>query len=243
MAMIELSTGLPIDWDSKHALALLIGAQLASTGANISYDYTGSLDRYVDSLLTAHTTSTGLLWFSGSSDEASLVAAINSAYLLTAYADLFPSSSRSTDALSLACKQLDYVLGSNPKGTIYITGVSPAHSPKNPQSAMASGGSPDGDIDTEPLKEKYRLFGAMVGGPDEQDRFKDQRSNYRQSEVALDYNALLTPLCVLRCCSLCRLWAAVLIIGAPDSRERLRMEACRSSRDSKGEGQEVDESV
>ena len=33
------------------------------------------------------------------------------------------------------------------------------------------------------------LFGALVGGPDKSGNFKDDRSDYIQSEVAVDYNA------------------------------------------------------
>ena len=33
------------------------------------------------------------------------------------------------------------------------------------------------------------LIGAVVGGPDINDRFYDDRNNYKQSEVALDFNA------------------------------------------------------
>ena len=31
--------------------------------------------------------------------------------------------------------------------------------------------------------------GALVGGPDAEDNFEDNRNNYKQSEVALDYNS------------------------------------------------------
>lgn len=35
----------------------------------------------------------------------------------------------------------------------------------------------------------HTLFGAMVGGPDSSDGYKDDRSNYVNNEVACDYNA------------------------------------------------------
>jgi hypothetical protein len=35
----------------------------------------------------------------------------------------------------------------------------------------------------------YTLYGALVGGPDQDDKFKDARDNYQQTEVAIDYNA------------------------------------------------------
>lgn len=33
------------------------------------------------------------------------------------------------------------------------------------------------------------INGALVGGPDNEDRYVDSRKNYVQNEVALDYNA------------------------------------------------------
>lgn len=35
------------------------------------------------------------------------------------------------------------------------------------------------------------LIGSIVGGPDTQERFKDERNEYHYTEVALDYNAAL----------------------------------------------------
>lgn len=38
------------------------------------------------------------------------------------------------------------------------------------------------------------IYGAVVGGPDAEDRFYDIRNDYPQTEVALDYNAPLLSL-------------------------------------------------
>ena len=35
----------------------------------------------------------------------------------------------------------------------------------------------------------HTLYGAVVGGPGQQDDYKDLRSNYVSNEVACDYNA------------------------------------------------------
>ncbi len=42
------------------------------------------------------------------------------------------------------------------------------------------------------------LYGAVVGGPDKQDRFFDIRDDYPQTEIALDYNAPLVAAAVSR---------------------------------------------
>ncbi|KAG0309040.1 hypothetical protein BGZ98_005545 [Dissophora globulifera] len=84
--------------------------------------------------------------------------------------------------------QIDYLLGNNPEKTPYVVGVH-SNSPINPHSAPASGGNSADTLDTFPVKEAYTIYGALVGGPDKNDRFLDIRSDWRQNEVALDYNA------------------------------------------------------
>jgi endoglucanase len=72
-------------------------------------------------------------------------------------------------------------------------GINP-NSPSNPHSALASGGTNVSEIDTVPAQEAYVLYGAVVGGPDKRDRFWDIRSDWPETEVALDYNAPLLTL-------------------------------------------------
>jgi endoglucanase len=49
---------------------------------------------------------------------------------------------------------------------------------------MASGGDDIGAIDTSPPQEAYVLYGAVVGGPDNKDRFYDIRSDWVETEVS-----------------------------------------------------------
>jgi len=61
---------------------------------------------------------------------------------------------------------------------------SPAqNSPSNPHSALASGGTDIGNIDSSPPTETHVLYGGVVGGPDRQDRFFDIRSDWPETEV------------------------------------------------------------
>jgi len=48
---------------------------------------------------------------------------------------------------------------------------------------MASGGNDLNLIDTLPPQEAYILYGAVVGGPDDKDRFYDIRSDWPETEV------------------------------------------------------------
>lgn len=62
---------------------------------------------------------------------------------------------------------------------------------------MASGGNDIGQIDTSPAQEAYVLYGAVVGGPDKKDRFYDIRSDWVETEIALDYNAPMLTLAAM----------------------------------------------
>ena len=42
---------------------------------------------------------------------------------------------------------------------------------------------------TTPGSNANQIVGALVGGPDAQDTYVDERTNYQANEVALDYNA------------------------------------------------------
>lgn len=195
----------PVDWDSKHGLCFLLGAQLVEQAkVASSVEWKGYLKTYLqEAALKAGTTPGGLLYYPGSSDENSLPTAMGITYVMTEYARLFPTEPFSKDLRRLADQQIDYVFGSNPRGMTYIVGIS-EKSPKNPQvrpqcylikqgdeanqvhdqSAMASGGNDIGNIDHSPEKMAHVLYGGMVGGPAKDDSFQDRRSNYKQSEVS-----------------------------------------------------------
>ena len=57
------------------------------------------------------------------------------------------------------------------------------NSPSNPHSAAASGGDNITAIDTDPEQEAHVLYGAVIGGPDKQDRYFDIRSDWVETEV------------------------------------------------------------
>lgn len=139
----------------------------------------------------------GLLYYPGDSDDASLNPALNAAMLLTHFAtSVVPSSSANyTQYLTFAQSQLNYVLGNNPMTMPYVVGTHP-NSPVNPHSALATGASPQdiAHLDTVPAQEHYVLYGGVVGGPDKNDQYWDLRSDWVQSEIALDYNAPLLSL-------------------------------------------------
>ncbi|MCL6589606.1 MAG: glycoside hydrolase family 9 protein [Firmicutes bacterium] len=93
------------------------------------------------------------------------------------------------DYLNYAQKQIDYMLGTNPRNSSYVVGFGNNY-PKFPHHRAASGRmelAPAYEHKSEP--EKHLLYGALVGGPDANDQFEDDIEEYCYSEVAIDYNA------------------------------------------------------
>ncbi|XWS36148.1 hypothetical protein CRYUN_Cryun20dG0059700 [Craigia yunnanensis] len=100
---------------------------------------------------------------------------------------------------TIAKKQVNYLLGDNPLKMSYMVGYGPRYPQrihhrgsslpsvaKHPAKIQCSAGfnfmnsqSPNPNI----------LVGAVIGGPDQHDRFPDQRSDYEQSEPATYINA------------------------------------------------------
>ncbi|KAJ7086757.1 glycoside hydrolase family 9 protein [Mycena epipterygia] len=212
------------NWDSKTPGVYVLFAQIAQSSSGLGGNLTlwqAECERYFDAIVNNHgpgfLTNDGLLFYNGDSDDATLNPALNAAMLLTRYAQMASTSDKKASYAKFAQNQLDYVLGKNsmsgspsrlasncriPLNTRvvpYIVGSNP-NSPANPHSAMASGGTDIGQIDTSPPQEAHVLYGAVVGGPDRHDRFYDIRSDWPETEamqVALDYNAPMLTLAAM----------------------------------------------
>ncbi|KAH9002361.1 family 9 glycosyl hydrolase [Lactarius hatsudake] len=192
------------NWDSKTPGLAVLFAQLANAGATFAGNLSGwqaEAERYFDRIINgdgpSFKTKGGLLWYPGDSDDASLNPALNAAMLMTRYAQIATTQAKRTNYLDFSQTQLDYALGRNPMSAPYVVGSNP-NSPANPHSAMASGGDDINNIDTSPLQEAYVLYGAVVGGPDNKDNFYDIRSDWPETEVALDYNAPMLTLAAMQ---------------------------------------------
>lgn len=180
----------PVNWASKIGLAYVMFAETALARPGIASNLTGwqsECESYFDGVINQQRTSSGLLYYDGDSDDASLNPALNAAMLLLRYAPIATTDTRKLSYTSFAQTQIDYTLGKNPSNSPYVVGVHP-NSPRNPSSAFASGGNNISAINTSPANETYVLYGAVVGGPDRQDAFYDLRDDYPQTEPALDYN-------------------------------------------------------
>ncbi|EIM88135.1 family 9 glycosyl hydrolase [Stereum hirsutum FP-91666 SS1] len=188
------------NWDSKGPGFAVLATQLSLVEPGLVGNLTGwqsEAESYFDTIVNgtgrSSQTDGGLLWYPGDSDEVSLNPALNAAMLLARYAPIASTDDKKTSYLNFANQQLNYVLGKNPMNAPYIVGTNP-NAPANPHSAMASGGNDISNIDTDPETEAYVLYGAVVGGPDPSDKFWDIRSDWVETEVALDYNAPMLTL-------------------------------------------------
>ncbi|KAK1619441.1 hypothetical protein QYE76_024958 [Lolium multiflorum] len=134
----------------------------------------------------------------------------NAAFLLSAYSDYLSDAGVATvtcaggltagadEVAALARQQVDYVLGDNPRGVSYLVGYGakyPARVHHRAASIVPYKHSKQFIGCTQGFDHWFGrrssnpnvLVGAIVGGPDRKDRFRDDRENYMQTE-ACTYN-------------------------------------------------------
>ncbi len=87
--------------------------------------------------------------------------------------------------------QVNYALGENPFDMSFEVGYG-EKSPLNAHHRTAHG-SWKNDI-YEPVNNRHILYGALVGGPNQDGTYTDDRNNYINNEVATDYNAGFTAM-------------------------------------------------
>ncbi|KAI4326774.1 hypothetical protein L6164_019311 [Bauhinia variegata] len=103
--------------------------------------------------------------------------------------------------IALAQKQVDYILGNNPIKMSYMVGFGERY-PKHIHHRASSLPSIHAYPQRIPCNNGFQylysaspnpnlLVGAIVGGPDSNDNFSDDRTNYQQSEPATYINAPL----------------------------------------------------
>jgi endoglucanase len=88
--------------------------------------------------------------------------------------------------IDMAKKQVNYILGDNPANMSYIIGYG-SNWCIHPHHRAANGYTYANGDNAKPAK--HLLTGALVGGPDQNDRFLDDANQYQYTEVAIDYNA------------------------------------------------------
>ena len=121
----------------------------------------------------------------------SLRMAAHTAWAALVYADHLGSSdplySRYHD---FAKRQIDYALGDNPGHHSYMVGF--GTNPPTHVHHRAASGQYLGYMSDTTSPNLHTIYGALAGGPDQNDAWADDRNDYQKNEVALDYNAGLT---------------------------------------------------
>lgn len=89
-----------------------------------------------------------------------------------------------------AKSQMEYLMGDNPLNRAYIVGYS-ENAARFPHHRAASGLTKCEDTD----EHRYVLYGALVGGPDSEDKHNDITADWIYNEVTIDYNAAFVGAC------------------------------------------------
>uniref|UniRef100_A0ACD5YJ75 Uncharacterized protein n=1 Tax=Avena sativa TaxID=4498 RepID=A0ACD5YJ75_AVESA len=205
-----------ISWDDKRvATKVLLSKVFLQNRVDGLSVYKSHADHYICSLVPGASgfqsqyTPGGLLFKEGDSNMQYVT---STAFLLLAYAkDLGAaggavSCGGSTEVapsalVSLAKRQVDYILGANPAGMSYMVGFG-ARYPRRVHHRGASMPS----VRDHPARigcdegfqymhssepDRNVLVGAVVGGPDQRDAYTDSRDNYAQAEPSTYTNAPL----------------------------------------------------
>lgn len=168
--------------DASLGTALLMGretkdkAYISFLEKNLDYWTTG-----VDGEKITYTPK-GLAWLDS---WGSLRYASTASFLALTYSssDVCPKDKKKTYH-DFAVSQIGYCLGST--GFSYEIGFGDDY-PEHPHHRTAQG-SPSNNMN-DPAEFRHTLCGALVGGPDANDGYADEVSNYVNNEVACDYNA------------------------------------------------------
>ncbi len=127
----------------------------------------------------------GLAWLS---PWGSLRYATTAAFLAFVWADdkTVGTASKKEAYREFAERQINYALGDNPRKGSYVVGFG-ENAPEHPHH-RTSHGSWTSMLDV-PGFHRNILYGALVGGPNSDDGWVDDITDYRLNEVAIDYNA------------------------------------------------------
>ncbi|XP_022097093.1 uncharacterized protein LOC110982761 [Acanthaster planci] len=179
----NIGSGTPwaFSWDDKKAGVMMLMYQL--TGAS---RYQTAITDFLDSWQPGniHYTPKGLAWRDqwGTNRYAA-----NTAFLALVAAREGIDATKYSD---FAKQQINYMLGDAGRSYVVGFGNNPPHSPHHRASSCPDMPAPCdwGNLDGSDPNPQV-LEGALVGGPDQNDGFVNNRRDFVQNEVATDYNA------------------------------------------------------
>ncbi|KAI9555833.1 endoglucase-1 [Daphnia sinensis] len=166
-------------WDSKAA-----GVQVMLAKVTNDPTYINAIKSFCDSKVNQPKTPKGLVFIS---QWGSLRHASNVAYICLQAADL---GINSLAYRKLAQQQIHYALGDTGRSFVCGFGTNPpVRSHHRSSSCPNKPATCDWNTYNSPAPNAQILYGALVGGPDSNDNYDDNRQNYVTNEVATDYNA------------------------------------------------------
>jgi len=168
-------------WDDKTA-----GAQLLLFELTQDEKYRSNVQAFLDFLWTCDTTPKGLIWLD-SSQWGSLRYAGDLAHFTLQAAH---NGIDVDNSVNFAESQINYILGDTGRSYVCGWGQNPPVKPHHRGSSCPSSGVCDWNSGyNNPGPNPQVLNGALVGGPDHNDNYVDDRTNFQTNEVATDYNA------------------------------------------------------
>ncbi|XP_018016813.1 endoglucanase E-4 [Hyalella azteca] len=178
----DVAYGASFSWENKKSGCIALFAELL--GGN----YLNILQSNAAELRNFQTTPGGLHYFQ---HWGSLRYALNHGFIAFRAADLGLDTAANNE---FGERQINYALGSNPRSSSYVVGVGnnpPTHCHHRAASCPGPGIPCGWDYGNSANPNPHILYGALVGGPDQNDGYTDERQNWEQNEVGCDYNAAL----------------------------------------------------
>jgi len=175
-------------WDDKSTACYILLAKL--TGKDI---YKTDAERFLDYWTVGYNgskityTPGGLAWLD---TWGSLRYSANTSFLALAYSGTASTPAKGQTYYNFGLRQINYMLGDNPGKRSFMVGFG-VNPPKNPHHRTAHGTWVN-NLTGEPVNNRHIIYGALVGGPGNDDSYVDDRSNYTTNEIACDYNAAFT---------------------------------------------------
>uniref|UniRef100_A0A7N0ZXN9 Endoglucanase n=1 Tax=Kalanchoe fedtschenkoi TaxID=63787 RepID=A0A7N0ZXN9_KALFE len=210
-------------WDNKYAGAQILLYKVLLDGEGKEYtevlkQYQAKAEFFVCACLQKNSgynvpkTPGGLLYLHEWNNlqyvsAAAFLVSVYSDYLAAAYGVLKCPDGvvQPSEILSFSKSQVDYILGKNPKALSYLVGYGPAyptHIHHRGSSIPSKSILPEivGCVDGfdkwyhRPEGNPNVIYGALLGGPDKNDNFLDDRSSYEQTEPTISGTAPLIGL-------------------------------------------------
>jgi endoglucanase len=124
----------------------------------------------------------------------------NQAFVALVFAKAEKDPALRTRYEQFAKGQVDYALGANPQRNCYLIGFQPTGTKtfvaSHHRTAYGAWAGFNHLMEKSPVynvtRPRHLLIGALLGGPDKQDRFTNSVADFKQCEVAVDYNAGFT---------------------------------------------------